>query len=276
MALDGVDFRSAAERHSSGADETAVRAALEKFKNAGVSYIRDGGDNFGAGLLAARLAPEYGIRAASPAFAIHRRGRYGSMLGRAYESVSEFFGLVCEAKRLGADFIKIMFSGILDFDSYGAMSCEPLDAAEMKELVNIAHGEGFAVMVHCNGADAIKAAAAAGADSLEHGFYADGQAVRDIAASGMIWVPTFAPVANLIGIGKFNDEVLRQITAEHADAVKLAFSLGASLAPGSDSGAFSVMHGEGIRKEYNYMYKLVDGGALENGARLIEQKFCRG
>lgn len=276
MALDGVDFRSAARRHANGADESAVRAALRSFKDAGVKYIRDGGDKFGAGLLAARIAPEYNIRLVSPAFAIYKRGRYGNMLGRAYDSASDFYALVREAKRLGADFIKIMFSGILDFDKYGVMSCEPLDAGEMEELVRIAHGEGFAVMVHCNGADAVKAAVAAGADSLEHGFYTDGQALRDIAASGIIWTPTFAPLINLIGSGSFDDEVLKRIVSEHAEAVKSAFALGAVIAPGSDSGASSVMHGEGISGEYEYISGLIGTAALEKGAELTEQKFCRG
>jgi len=54
----------------------------------------------GVSLLAAKLAPEYGIEYRSPAFAIHRKGRYGSMVGKAFETMAEYRALVEEVKAL--------------------------------------------------------------------------------------------------------------------------------------------------------------------------------
>ncbi len=44
----------------------------------------------------------------------------------------EFHKRVLEAKQAGADFIKIMTTGILDFNEHGAITGTPLDGSEVK------------------------------------------------------------------------------------------------------------------------------------------------
>ena len=61
---------------------------------------------------------------------------------------------------------------------FGELSTPPLDAAEIKELVNIAHGEGFAVMAHASGTERVRMAALAGADTIEHGYYMDEESIK--------------------------------------------------------------------------------------------------
>ena len=65
--------------------------------------------------------------------------------------MEEYHGLVLEAKNQGADFIKIMTTGLLDFYNHGKVTGTPLEEAEVKEMVHIAHEEGMAVMSHTNG-----------------------------------------------------------------------------------------------------------------------------
>jgi len=273
IMLDGVSQKEAQRRHENGPDENWARAKLEEYKKAGVGYIRDGGDKFGVSVLAARIAPEYGITFRTPCFAIHRKGRYGNMLGRAYENMTEYRALVSEVKGQGGDFIKIMATGILDFNEYGKLTSEPLEEAELREMVHIAHNEGFAVMAHCNGADNIKAAVAAGVDSIEHGFYPDEQALNDLASSDTVWVPTFAPICNLIGSGLFPDDVLRRIAEQHAlDLARLNY-IGGVAAPGSDAGALNVLHAQGIKDEYGYMKAAISVDALREGEGMIELLF---
>ena len=60
-----------------------------------------------------------------------------------------------------------MISGIMDFDHFGKLSEDGLDPAFIRELIHIAHEEGFAVMAHANGARTVEAAALAGVDSIE-------------------------------------------------------------------------------------------------------------
>ena len=41
------------------------------------------------------------------------------------------------------DFIKVMFSGIMDFDTDGHVTGTPLEREEIREMIHIAHEEGF-------------------------------------------------------------------------------------------------------------------------------------
>ena len=79
------------------------------------------------------------------------------------------------------------------------MTGEPLEAKEVKEMVHIAHEEGFAVMSHTNGVYGTRAAIAAGVDSLEHGNYMDEETLSMLADSDTVWVPTLVTVRNLLG-----------------------------------------------------------------------------
>ena len=85
--------------------------------------------------------------------------------------------------------MKIMISGIMDF-THGGLTEPSLADSEIRELIHIAHEEGFPVMAHTNGSQAVRAAALAGVDSIEHGNFCDEDALRALAASDAIWVPT--------------------------------------------------------------------------------------
>ena len=171
--MDGADFRAARDRHGNGVDDTAVRAYLRALQSAGVGYVRDGGDALGVSLRARELAEEYGVTYRSPAFAIHKKGRYGSIVGKSWSDLGEYRARIAEAKAAGADFIKLMFSGVITFLHYGELSCPGLASQEIAALVEIAHGEGFAVMAHVNGPETVRAAIEAGTDSIEHGYFMD-------------------------------------------------------------------------------------------------------
>ena len=156
--MNGTDYHRAVQTHKVKADEVAVRSALDAYRKAGVAFVREGGDPYGASLLAGRLAPEYGIEYRSPVFAIHKNGHYGKIVGRGFDTLKEFHQRVLEAASEGADFIKIMTTGLLDFNDHGKVTGTPVDAAEVREMVHIAHEEGFAVMSHTNGIYGTRAA----------------------------------------------------------------------------------------------------------------------
>lgn len=275
IMLDGVSRQGAERRHNKGVEENWIRAELGKYAAEGVFFVRDGGDRFGVSLRAACIAKEYGIDFRTPCFAIHRKRRYGAMLGCSYENMAEYKELIKEVKAQNGDFIKIMATGILDFNEYGKITSEPIEANELAEMVRIAHGEGFAVMAHCNGADPVKAAVAAGVDSIEHGFYLDAQALRDIVATKTVWVPTFAPIYRLIGKGYFPDDILWHIVRKHAEEVEWVVAAGGTVAAGSDAGALHVPHAVGIKHEYNLMEAAASCEILEKGGTIIEKIFKR-
>ena len=272
--MDGADFRAARDRHANGVDLPAVRACLAKLQGAGVGYVRDGGDNLGVSLAAREIAGEYGITYRSPAFAIHKKGRYGGIVGRAWSDLREARTLIAEAKAAGADFIKLMLSGVITFINYGELSCPSLAPEEIAALSEIAHGEGFAVMAHVNGADAVKAAVDAGIDSIEHGYFLDDACLRAMADAGTFWVPTVAATHAFIGRQGFDEAVSRRTVETQLAMVRNAAELGVSVAAGSDSGAVGVPHGAGAQTEYRLLRSAgVTEEQMEAANRAVADRF---
>ncbi|MDR0862737.1 MAG: amidohydrolase family protein [Oscillospiraceae bacterium] len=276
IAADGADYRLAMARHEGGASEVAVRAELAKLREHGVTYFRDGGDRVGASALAKSLAPEYGIEYRTPIFITYKRGGYGGMYGRAFDDMRGYRALVREAAELGADFVKLTASGMLDFAGDGSVMGGEMPTDELREMVRAAHGEGFAVMTHVSGADNIKRAIDAGTDSVEHGFWADEAAIRAMSDAGTIWTPTCAPVTNLLGKSddpRFCDATLRRIWDAHSAMLRYAYGLNVALASGSDSGAYGVPHGRGTDDEYAALATLGIDPARGNAA--VRERFAR-
>ena len=278
MILDGVYYRAAIDHQKIRPDEVLIRERLSAYRDAGISFLRDGGDAWGVGSFAAKIAGEYGIDYRTPAFPIHRKGRYGGFIGCGFEDMKEYAVLVQRAKAEGADFIKIMISGLMDFDTYGKITSSPLTGEEIREMIRIAHGEGFAVMAHANGSDTVKYALEAGVDSIDHGAYLDEDAAAMLAQSKAVWVPTIVTIGNLIGCGRYPDEVLIPLFAHHAKMIGLCASLGGKIALGSDNGAYLVPHVKGTGDEYRYLRGAIGENAdqvLLEGEMEIKQRFRR-
>ena len=278
--MNGTDYRKAVQTHKVQANEASVRSALEAYRQAGVTYVREGGDPYGASLLAGRLASEYGIEYRSPVFAIHKNGHYGKIVGRGFDTLKEYHQRVLEAASEGADFIKIMTTGLLDFNDDGKVTGTPVDEAEVREMVHIAHEEGFAVMSHTNGIYGTRAAIEAGVDSLEHGNYMDAETIAMLADSNTVWVPTLVTVRNLVGCGRYEDSVLNPIIHQAEVLVRLAYQKKVKVAPGSDAGAYMVPHGKGILQEWEAFRQILgDSGEvkewLKTGEKEIRDRFKR-
>ena len=248
MVLDGIYYKDAIAAHRGHVRDDLIRAVLAQYQAAGITYLRDGGDAFGASMRAKELAGEYGIEYRVPVFPMCLRGRYGAFIGRPFDTLKDYREMVKEVARQGGDFIKIMISGIMDFDRYGVITSEPLTRAQIREMIDIAHGEGFAVMVHVNGKEAVKAAASC-MDSIEHGYFGDEDVLSTMAESGVVWVPTLAAVSAFVGRPGFNEEVAALTLKNQLAMLRKAESLGVSIACGSDSGAVGVPHGEGTHTE---------------------------
>ena len=261
MVLDGVNWKDAIARHKAAPQEALIRQTLGHYQALGFSYLRDGGDRWGAGALAAKLAPEYGIRYRTPCFPIYKTGHYGSFIGRGFSTPAEYRALVRAAKAAGAHFIKIMISGLMDFEHYGVLTDEPLAPGEIADMIAGAHDEGFSVMAHANGDSAVRAALAAGVDSIEHGAYLSPETRSQLAESHAVWVPTLVTIGNLIGCGRFPDTVLKPLLEYQMNAVQKAAALGAKIACGSDAGAYRVLHGQGGLDERTLLRRAIEEGA---------------
>lgn len=280
IIMDGVNYKHAVGLHAEQVQEDVIHCHLKKYQDAGVDFVRDGGDSYGVSRRTKELAAKYGVDYRTPVFAIHKEGNYGSIVGKSFRNLKEFHARVLEAGAEGADFIKIMTTGLMDFDNHGKVTGTPLDEQEVKEMVHIAHEEGFAVMSHTNGIYGVQAAVKAGVDSVEHGNFMDEETVEMLSESDTVWVPTLVTVRNLLGCGRFEDAVIRAIMEQGERTLRLAYKLGAKVALGSDAGAYRVYHGTGIQDELDAFLQILSGEEevlswLKAGETIIKNKFQR-
>ena len=253
MILDGVSYRAAIDAQKEHPLAGLVRARLSDYQARGVCLLRDGGDAWGVSLRARELAGEYGIDYRSPAFPIYRRGHYGAFIGRGFDTEDEYRALLDEAGEKRADFIKLMISGLIDFDHFGVLTEPGPEPQDIRRMIELAHAAGFAVMAHANGDRAVMAALQAGVDSIEHGAYLSESVLLRMAQQRTLWVPTLSTIGNLIGSGRYPDAVLKRLLAQQQEAVRFVAAHGGRIGLGSDAGAWHVMHGQAISDELGYL-----------------------
>lgn len=275
IIMDGKNYKEAIALHKNGVRDEVIHDCLAKYHQAGIHFFRDGGDAFGVSKRAKEIAPEYGVDYLTPVYAIYKKGHYGGIVGRSFESLKEYHELVKAVKTSGGDFIKIMISGLIDFTQYGMLTEPGLEPEIIREMVKIAHEEGMSVMAHCNGARTMETAADAGVDSIEHGAYADEGSLLAMKEHDVIWTPTVSPLGNLKGGGRFEDSITEKITENHLQMIQRFAALGGKIALGSDAGAWRVPHVDGLFTELNYLKDIVDKVDLENTQKLIQEKFLK-
>jgi imidazolonepropionase-like amidohydrolase len=203
-----------------------------------------------------------------------KAGHYGAFIGEKYADFREYGQLLKKHRDNGADFIKIMISGLMDFDRFGVLTEEALTAGEIKELIHMAHEEGFSVMAHANGARCVEAAAVAGVDSVEHGAYLDVDALCAMKENGTVWCPTLSTVGNLRGTGRFDERAVQRILESALENVRAFARMGGYLVPGTDAGAWNVF--QGTLSEYDLLEAALGGeteAVLNHGIGKLREKF---
>lgn len=266
MVLDGQDWRAAIARHREKPLETWIRNVLSHYQNGGFTWLRDGGDRWGVGRKARELAPEYGIVYRTPLSPLCKAGHYGAFIGTSFQNLKEYAALVQKTKADGGDFIKIMISGLMDFDRFGVLTEEGLENSEIREMIRIAHNEGMSVMAHANGPQNVIAAAEAGVDSVEHGAYLNEEALHAMVEAGTVWVPTLSTIGNLRGKGRFSERDVAAILESALHNVNSFANLGGLIAPGTDAGAWAVPHA--VNSEFDLLAGIDTAPGI---AKLIEK-----
>lgn len=272
MILDGVDFRKAIDTHRLCPCDDLIRSRLEEYRNKGITFLRDGGDAWDVSLRARELAVEYGMDYRSPGFPMYKKGHYGSFIGRGFETTDDYRRLLDELHEKNADFVKLMISGLIDFSRANTLTETGLSPEEICQLVDLAHTEGFAVMVHTNGDVAAHAAMDAGAESIEHGAFFSQQTLLRIAETRTLWVPTLSTIGNLIGCGRYPGEVLIPLLHRQQENVAFAVQQGGLIGLGSDAGAYRVFHGEAVLQERNYL-SCVPQTVLDSATAYVRSTF---
>lgn len=247
-------------------DEALLRSAeerLPRMRRAGVLAVRDAGDRNGVGLaLQARYRSQR--RGAmpyldSPGAAIHHQGRYGTFMGRPVEEHGEVETCIAARVREGAHRIKILATGIINFEKGAVVAKPQFSVEELTRAVAAARAHGRQTMIHCSGHDGVALCVAARVDTIEHGFFVDSEQLRLLRDLDIAWVPTFAPVqfqvdaAATLGWSDAIKANLQRILDAHAARLAEAGRLGVRIVAGSDAGSHGVPHAHGFFRELELM-----------------------
>ena len=241
----------------------SARERLARLVRLGIVAVRDAGDRHGVGLALSRLdrsaARPLMPYLDSPGAAIHHRGRYGGFMGEPLEDFPSPRDCVAGRVAAGADRIKVIPTGIIDFKQ-GRVTTEPqMTAAELTALARAAREFDRQTFAHASGDTGIDRVIAAGIDSVEHGFFVRDDQLAQMRDRRIAWVPTFAPVqvqvdhADRMGWDATVVANLRRILEQHAASLVRAHEAGVLLIAGSDAGSCGVAHGVGLLGELELM-----------------------
>lgn len=258
-----LEKRSAYLKQSSAELLAAAQTRLEKLVRLGVVGVRDAGDKDGVGLALSKLytsdARPLMPYLDSPGAAIYHQGRYGSFMADALENYSSPRACIEARVAAGADRIKLIPTGIINFKK-GAVTSEPqMTTAEVAELVAAAKSFDRQTFAHASGDVGIDRAIEGGVDSVEHGFFVREDQLARMRDRQIAWVPTFAPVqeqvdhADVMGWDAGIVANLRKILDGHASSLVKAHAMGVLIIAGSDAGSVGVAHGLGLLYEMELM-----------------------
>ncbi len=240
-----------------------AQSRLAPLVTLGITAVRDAGDKDGVGLVLARqsksadrpLMPYLD----SPGAAIHHAGRYGRFMGSAIEEHASIEACVASRIADGADRIKLLPTGIIDFKQ-GLVTAKPqMDTAEVARIVAAAKSHGRQTFAHSSGDIGIDHAIDGGVDSIEHGFFLRDDQLAKLRDRQIAWVPTFAPVQKQVDEAErfgWDEQIvgnLQRILDRHAATLVKAHAMGVKIIAGSDAGSVGVAHGLGFLWELELM-----------------------
>lgn len=230
---------------------------------AGITTIRDMG-SFGCVDISLRDAIErkfiIGPRIICSGRAICITGGHGWMLGaREADGVEEVRKAVREQLKAGIDNLKILASG-----GFITKGVNPIHSQfsldELKVAVEEARKAGRTIAAHSHPAQSTKDCVIAGIDSIQHGTYADDEAIRMMVEKGASLSPTLITgkhtSENLDLIPEWLAEKVKDVVPIHHQNMAKAYQAGVKIVMGSDAGSPLLYHGKINLKELNELVSI--------------------
>jgi imidazolonepropionase-like amidohydrolase len=220
---------------------------------AGFTTVRDTGAR-GFIDIALRTAIEQGMLQGPRLFVsghfICMTGGHGSTFGaRQADGIAECRKAAREQIRAGVDVVKVMATGgvLTQGTEPGAAQ---LSEEEIRVMIEEAHKAGKITSAHAHGIQGIKNALRAGIDSIEHGTYADDEALKMMREKGVFLAicigATRAPIVKTSSDVNVPDYVIRknkEVLNHQLATLKKAHEMGINVVLGTDSGTPLNSHG---------------------------------
>ncbi|MDG5776498.1 amidohydrolase family protein [Haloarculaceae archaeon H-GB2-1] len=169
-------------------------------------------------------------------------------------------GIVREVREMfkaGATHVKLEGTGSW-LSAFSGPHTQTLSQAEMEAAVEEAHRKDMTVAIHAQGNEAIKAAARAGVDTIEHGNFADEEALRLIEENGSKLNPTLTPFNEFAKNAETCDLTEQHLADLEADrkasekSFQLALEMDTPMFLGADSYPPLGLHEGGTAREARY------------------------
>ncbi|TZE81563.1 amidohydrolase family protein [Calorimonas adulescens] len=263
----------------------SLKDILCQYRDNNILILRDGGDNLGMSLAARDIAQTLGIIYKTPGWAIYKKGGYGSFLGRPVEDISEFKESFKELLKVRPDHLKIILTGLVDFESYGQVGGIFFTFDELYYMIQSAKEKNLPVMVHANSSEAVRMAVLAGADTIEHGYFITEDELYLMRERNTVWVPTLSPLGNIKSCDqRYSGQIsnIQRIYEGHLWKIKKALTIGVRIAVGSDAGSYRVHHVTGFFDEVMHLQKCgiskdkIYEMSFENGIKALGIKVNQG
>jgi hypothetical protein len=268
-------------RPASGSD---LKEIINTCRRSGILSLRDMGHKSGIGFSARKNSPD-DFHVITCGHALFRKGGYGAFLGMGIQGKEEIRQAVCELSDAGADFLKVVNSGIVLSRGPGLVSEGGFSSEELRIICEEARQRGLDVYCHANSDRAIRDAVAAGAASIEHGFFISRQTIAMMAEKGVSWTPTaFALLSIAPGLALSERTYVEEVVEKHLESIYYAASLGLKLQIGTDSGSKGMRHGKAFFEELRLFKKAglpfdkiisaacMSGGEMEKGSFLVVRR----
>lgn len=179
-------------------------------------------------------------------------GGHGSTMAIEADGVDAVVAAVRTQIKAGADVIKLMVTGGV-LTPGGRPGMPQMLAEEIEAAIRVAHRAGRRVCGHAEGAEGVRDAVLAGIDSIEHGFFEDGDPLfARLLTNPTFVVPTLVAYAAIV---EGRDHLAPEAVANaelaierHRQSFRAAVRAGAPIAMGSDAGTPFNPHGENWRE----------------------------
>jgi len=186
----------------------------------------------------------------SAGYAIYKQGSYGTYIGQGVETHREATQLINKLVESGADYIKIVNSGIYNPEN-NKISEGGFSLNDLRAIVDYAKARGVAVACHANGEQAVEDAVNAGVSFLIHGLDVSDKVLAKMANQKTAFIPTINAFASLKKISKTKEALnnIDRAVEKHIKTVTSAYDRGVKVLPGSDAGADFIPYGSSFHEE---------------------------
>ncbi|MCX7793329.1 MAG: amidohydrolase family protein [Thermodesulfovibrionales bacterium] len=227
----------------------------KKLLSHGIFEVWEMGFKNASGFLAREILKDF-INVKVAGVALYKKGFYGSFLGRGITRMDEVEEVVKEISKKGADFLKVLNSGVIDPRFNNMLSNGGFSFEELRFICSFAREKNLKVICHANGRRAIEEAIMAGVSSIEHGYFITEDLIQLMKERRVSWTPTlFALLAFSRNLSDSEQQVIERILRHHMDLINYANSIGVKINIGTDSGARGVEHGRAFFEELRLLRK---------------------